>query len=211
MTDSSKTQSLTSTDADTAQEVTHAIDHALAAAADSDDVRDTAGAESPAGPRSPRKRLVAYGLLLVLTLAAVAGAAFTVWRDSTDQSAQTAGVAAVGAATETTIAMLSYTPENSSTDLPAAADRLAEPFRDQYAKLINEVVIPGSKEKQISAVASVPAAASVSATRDTAVVLLFVNQTITVGQDPSSSTASCIQVSLTKVADRWLISHFEPV
>jgi Mce-associated membrane protein len=73
------------------------------------------------------------------------------------------------------------------------------------------MVVPGSREKQISAVASVPAAASVSATDDSAVVLLFVNQTINIGSDAPSGTASCVRVTLAKVDGRWLISKFEPV
>jgi Mce-associated membrane protein len=72
-------------------------------------------------------------------------------------------------------------------------------------------VIPGAKQKNISAVASVPAAAPVSSTENHAVVLVFVNQTITIGNDPPTSTASSVRVTLDKVAQRWLISQFEPV
>jgi Mce-associated membrane protein len=73
------------------------------------------------------------------------------------------------------------------------------------------VVIPGAKEKQIAAIASVPAAASVSVEPDEAVVLLFVNQTVTVGSDPPTDTASSVRVTLEKDGDRWLISKFDPV
>jgi Mce-associated membrane protein len=72
-------------------------------------------------------------------------------------------------------------------------------------------VIPGAKEKQISAVASVPAAASVSADPGEAVVLLFVNQTVTVGNGAPTDTASSVRITLDKVGERWLISKFEPV
>ncbi|MGB0437782.1 MAG: hypothetical protein ACPGIJ_12530, partial [Mycobacterium sp.] len=74
-----------------------------------------------------------------------------------------------------------------------------------------DVVIPGAKEQRIAAVASVPAAASVSATPTEAVALIFVNQTVSVGQDPPTDTASRLQVTLEKVGDRWLISQFDPV
>jgi Mce-associated membrane protein len=84
-------------------------------------------------------------------------------------------------------------------------------FQDSYTSLTNDVVIPGAKEKQIAAVASVPAAASVSATPTEAVVLLFVNQTVTVGPDVPTDTASSVRVTLEKVGDRWLISKFDPV
>jgi Mce-associated membrane protein len=73
------------------------------------------------------------------------------------------------------------------------------------------VVIPGSKQKHVSAVANVPAAASMSASADHAEVLVFVNQTITVGNDPPTDTASRVRVTLDKIGGRWLISAFEPV
>ena len=81
------------------------------------------------------------------------------------------------AAKDSTIALLSYKPDTVEQQLGAARDLLTGEFRDSYTSLTNDVVIPGAKEKQISAVASVPAAASVSADPNQAVVLLFVNQT----------------------------------
>jgi len=57
----------------------------------------------------------------------------------------------------------------------------------------------------------VPAAASVSAESNHAVVLVFVNQTVVVGGDPPTDTASSVRVTLDKVGDKWLISAFDPV
>jgi Mce-associated membrane protein len=77
--------------------------------------------------------------------------------------------------------------------------------------LTHDLVIPGAKQKQISAVATVPAAAATSATPTHAVVLLFVNQSVVVGQSAPTSTASSVRVTLDKVGARWLISQFDPV
>ena len=115
------------------------------------------------------------------------------------------------AAKDSTIAMLSYKPDTVEQQLNAARDLLTGEFRDSYTSLINDVVIPGAKQKQISAVASVPAAASVSADPNHAVVLVFVNQTVVVGQDAPTDTASSVRVTMDKVGDRWLISEFDPV
>ena len=82
-----------------------------------------------------------------------------------------------------------------------ARDRLTGEFRDQYTSLINDVVIPGAKEKQISAVANVPEAASVSANPGHAVVLVFVNQTVVVGTGAPTDTASSVRITLDKVGD----------
>jgi Mce-associated membrane protein len=77
--------------------------------------------------------------------------------------------------------------------------------------LTNDVVIPGAKQKQISAVATVPGATSMSASPSHAVVLVFVNQTVIVGKDAPSSTTSAVKVTLDKSDGRWLISDFTPV
>jgi Mce-associated membrane protein len=66
-------------------------------------------------------------------------------------------------------------------------ESLTGKFRDSYTALINDLVIPGSKEKKITAVATVPAAASVSASQNHAVALVFVNQTIIIGSDAPST------------------------
>jgi len=117
----------------------------------------------------------------------------------------------VQAARDITIALLSYTPDQVEQQLGDARNLLTGEFRDSYTSLTNDVVIPGAREKQISAVASVPAAASVSATATEAVVLVFVNQTVIVGQDAPTDTASSVRVTLEKVGDSWLISKFDPV
>ena len=72
-------------------------------------------------------------------------------------------------------------------------------------------MIPGAKQQQISAAASVPAAAAVSAQARTAVVLVFVNQTVAVGQDAPTGTTSSVRVTLEKQGDRWLIANFDPL
>jgi Mce-associated membrane protein len=117
----------------------------------------------------------------------------------------------MNAAKDSTIKMLSYKPDTVDQQLNSARDLLTGEFRNSYTTLINDVVIPGAQQKQISAVASVPAAASVSAEPKHAVVLIFVNQTVVVGQGAPSDTASSVRVTMEKVDDRWLISEFEPV
>lgn len=44
-----------------------------------------------------------------------------------------------------------------------------------------------------------------------AVVLLFVDQTVIIGTDAPTDTASTVRVSLDKVGNRWLISSFDPI
>jgi Mce-associated membrane protein len=174
---------------------------------------DDAGADVP--QRSPKwfraKRILIFGVVPVLSLILAAGSGYLKWQVGSTRDAQMAAVASVQAATENTLAILSYQPDTVDKQLNGARDRLAEPFKDQYTKLISDVVIPGSKQKKISAVATVPAAASMSATANHAVVLVFIDQSIVIGTDAPTSTSSTVRVTLDKEGDRWLISQFDPV
>jgi len=57
----------------------------------------------------------------------------------------------------------------------------------------------------------VPAAASISATSNRAVVLVFIDQSIVIGTNAPTTTSSTVRVTLEKERDRWLISQFDPV
>lgn len=156
-------------------------------------------------------RAIVYVVLPALALLLASAAGFLKWQDGSARDATTARTESVRAATDSTIALLSYKPDTVEKDLDAARGRLAGTFLSAYTSLTHDVVIPGAKQKQISAVATVPAAASTSATGNHAVVLLFVNQTVIIGQDAPTNTASSVRVTLDKVGGRWLISQFDPV
>ena len=161
--------------------------------------------------RTDWTRVVAFAVLPALALGLALGAGYLKWRDNSVRDGQIAAATSVQAARDSTIALLSYTPDKVDQQLGDARNLLTGDFQASYTSLTNDVVIPGAKEKQIAAVATVPAAASVSATPQKAVVLVFVNQTVTVGQDAPTDTNSSVRVTLEKVGNRWLISEFDPV
>jgi Mce-associated membrane protein len=161
--------------------------------------------------RIPWARVLAFGVLPSLVLGLSVAAAWLKWDDASARASQTASIESVAAAKDSAVAMLSYQPESVEKDLDAAQGRLTGSFKTSYAQLIHDVVIPGAKQRHISAVASIPAAAPVTANPKHAVVLLFVDQTVIIGTDAPTDTASTVRVSLDKVGDRWLISSFDPI
>lgn len=176
--------------------------------ADHDDV-----AEAPAEPvgRFSWRRLLVYGVVPALALILALVAAYLKLQADSAALSQVAAGQSTQAASASTIAMLSYHPDTVEKDLTAAADRMTGTFRAEYTKLINDLVIPGAKQKKISAVATVPGAAPVSATENHAVVLVFVNDAITIGDGAPTDNASTVRVTLDKVHNQWLISHFDPI
>lgn len=156
-------------------------------------------------------RVLAYGILPGLALVLALGAGFLKWQDNSVRDGDSAAVESVQVAKDSTIALLSYKPDTVEQQLTDARSLLTGDFQQAYTELTTDVVIPGAKEKQISAVATVPAAAAVEAEPNRAVVLVFVNQTVVVGADAPTDTASSVRVTLEKTGDRWLISGFDPV
>ena len=157
------------------------------------------------------KRALVYGVLPGLALLLALGAGFLKWQDSSIRDDDLARIESVQFARDSTVAMLSYRPDTVDKDFGAARELLTGDFKNAYTSLTNDVVIPGAKQKQISAVASVPAVASVSADPNHAVALVFVNQTVIVGTDAPTDTASSVKVTMDKVGGCWLISGFDPI
>jgi Mce-associated membrane protein len=177
-----------------------------------DHTEDTEGAKPlPRRRRIRWSRLAVFWVLPILALSLAAAAGYLKWQGTSVRESGTAGIEAVAAAKDSTVALLSYQPDSVEKDLGAGRDRLAGKFKDSYTQLAHDVVIPGAKKQHISAVATVPAAALVSATPNHAVALVYVNQTVTVGNEAPSDTASSVRVTLDKVGGRWLISAFDPV
>jgi Mce-associated membrane protein len=182
--------------------------------ASSDDAH-TEDAEDVTPPARWRRiqwsRVLAFGVLPLLAVVIAAGAGFLKWQDAWVRGSKVAGIESVAAAKDSTVALLSYQPDTVDKDLRAARNRLTGGFKDSYTQLIQDVVIPGAKKQNISAVATVPAAASVSATPNHAVALLFVDQTVAVGNDAPTSSSSIVRVTMDKTGGRWLISAFDPI
>jgi Mce-associated membrane protein len=209
--DASETESVEEPPAESVQAVTMADDTEATEAAIEVDGSEHDEQSTGLARHVRWSRAIVFVALPALALLLASAAGFLKWQDGSARESGAARTESVRAATDSTIALLSYKPDTVEKDLDAARGRLTGSFLNVYTSLTHDVVIPGAKQKQISAIATVPAAASTSATENHAVVLLFVNQTVTIGQDAPTNTASSVRVTLDKVGGRWLISQFDPV
>jgi len=190
------------------------IDERIDDEAEAADEADLVGVEEVSSKQVSRfswTRIVAVGVLPAVALLLAVGDGYLRWLDGSAHASRVAAEQSVKAATDSTIAILSYRPDTVDRDLTGAVGRLTGGFRQQYTQLVTDVVAPGAKQQHISAVATVPVAASVSATENHAVVLVFIDQTTTIGNDAPTQTTSSVRITLEKVRDRWLISQFDPV
>lgn len=161
-------------------------------------------------PWRRRLRTTGLGIVSVAAMLAAVAAAYLKYQYAQDTYATRASIESVQAAKGATVALLSYNPQDAQPKLTAAADLLTGTFRDSYTSLTRDVVIPGAQQEQISATATVAAAASLSATDNNAVVIVFINQTVIMANDAPTQTSSVIEVTLQKHENHWLISGFDP-
>ena len=154
-------------------------------------------------------RVTAYRVLpaLAVVLAAAAGG---LWYLTSRHGNEADRTAVIKVASDGTTALLSYEPDTVRQQLTDARKLLTTPFLDEYTTLTKSV-IPGAEQRHISAATSVPAAAAVSVEENHAVVLVFVNQTVRVGDQPPTSTPTSARVTLERLGGQWLIAKFEPV
>ncbi|TFV59722.1 twin-arginine translocation pathway signal [Mycobacterium sp. PS03-16] len=196
-----------------AAESTENRDDDIEATATEDPARDDDARSDARVPRARRARIGAL-VLVAAVVAAVSGAGWLyLFQYRVDE--QTDGEAAevvLDAATDGTVALLSYAPETLDDDLSTAKARLTGDFLNYYTDFTDKVVAPAAKEKSVKTEAKVVQAAIAELKPDSAVALLFVNQATTSTENPDGAFASSsIKVGLTKVDDTWLISSFDPV
>lgn len=179
-----------------------------AAAADESDEPADAPAETE--PARGRSRVSVPVVLAAVALVLAVTCAVLRWLIVAQDQSDTARDEAVQAAKEITAEMLSYETETVDQQLTAARDRMTGEFLGKYSAMINEVV-PAAHAQQIAAVAEVLRAGVVSAKPDSAELVLFVNQSVQVGNNMPQKTASVARATLVKEGDRWMLSKYEPV
>jgi Mce-associated membrane protein len=152
-------------------------------------------------------------LLAALTIAAIGLAVFVFFfyyrpdRQIDDAAAQRA----IRAASAGVVASLSYSPASMDTDFARAKSHLTGDFLAYYDKFTKEVVTPMVQQKQIAQTAVVVRAAISELHPDSAVVLVFLNETTTSkNKREPLTTPSSVRISLTKVNGSWLISKLDP-
>jgi Mce-associated membrane protein len=175
------------------------------------DDRSADVAERPSRGLRSKVAVVALAVALLASVGAASWLYFFQFRPDQQTDADAAKVA-VDAATEGSVALLSYSPETLEQNFTAAKSRLTGDFLTYYTQFTEQVVTPAAKQKAVKTEAAVVQAAVSELQPDSAEVLLFINQTTTSKENPDGAyAASAVKVGLTKIDGAWLISAFDPV
>jgi len=154
-----------------------------------------------------RFRSIALGTVLAaLALAVLAG--LQAHRAAATADARTDALAAARTRVPD---LLSYHKSTLEDDLDWALDQTTGSFTDDYEQILTDVVEPTAKRRGISTEASISAAGVVSGDRDEVVVLVFLTQTTTAGNDRTSVSGSRVEVTMKRSGDDWKIAGLQPV
>lgn len=157
-----------------------------------------------------RWRSILATALVVVTIGAAVGLFFVQYRPD-QQMSDAAARQAIQVASDGAVALLSYSFDTLDRDFAAAKSRLTGNFLAYYSKF-SEQIAAGAMQGQLTTTAKVIRAAISDLHPDSAVVLVFVNQTTTSKRKPEPIEAhSSILVRLTKINGSWLIANFDPV
>lgn len=168
----------------------------------------------PPEPRARRKVKVVPIVLISLLLISGGGAGWLYFKQYRPDKQTDAGVAAAvaNAASDGTVALLSYSPDSLDKDFANAKSHLSGDFLSYYNQFTEQIVAPAAKQKSLKTNARVLGAAVQELHPDSAVVLVLVDQSTTSKDNPDPAmAASSVLVSMARVNGTWLITKFEPV
>ncbi len=149
--------------------------------------------------------------LVIASLALLGGLYWFLYRPDRATDAAVAK-AAITAASDGTVAVLSYSPDTLDHDFSSAKSHLTGEFLSYYDQFTRQIVAPASKQKAVKTNAVVLRAAVSDLQPNSAVILVFVNQSTQSKDRPEPTfTNSSVTVTLTKANGKWLISSFTPI
>ncbi len=147
--------------------------------------------------------------VLLLTSTAVAVGLFVVDYRPDQQTDKASAREVIKAASEGAVALLTYSPDTLNQDFANAKSRLTDDFRDYYTRFTEQIVAP-TAQRGLTTKVRVVRAAVAELHPDSAVVLVFIDQTTASPDKPQpATTGSSVRVTLAKVKQSWLIAKFD--
>jgi Mce-associated membrane protein len=184
------------------------------------------GAQPPEGPARLRRlaavrrcgrwclarwRSIVAASVVVAAVGVAAGVYLVLYRPD-QQVGDAAARGAIQAASDGAAAVLSYSYDHLNRDFDNAKSRITGDFLAYYNKFADDAIAPTAQQGQLTATAKVIRAAVAELHPDSAVVLVFVDQTTaSVKKKDPEKTQSAVVVTLRKVNGSWLIAKFDPV
>lgn len=176
------------------------------------DIEPVAGEPSRRSvPKKFRDALPLLILILAIIAVVLTSVQFLVHRGEV-RTLESARESVAGVASDAAVAVLSYRAETVDQDLESASTRLTGDFLDSFTSLADQIIAPTARDKKITMQATSVGSAIASVTSQRAEVLVYVNQIVTMADNPTpSQSASAVRVGMVDIDGAWLVDSFTPL
>jgi Mce-associated membrane protein len=160
-----------------------------------------------------RRRLLAIaGSVLVAAFIGLSAASgWFYWNRVEIRGEQTARTVLPHQAAKDIPMVFAYEYQTIERSLTDAYSLLTPDYRQEFKKSVNAQIIPEAKKREVVVQANVVGVGVMSAKRESATVMVYMNRTVTDKSRQPVFDGSRIRVDYKKVGDKWLIAFITPI
>src|SRR3974390_2577265 len=145
----------------------------------------------------------------IIGLSAAAGWFF--WEGGETRGEQAARAILPQLAAKEIPALSAYDYQTVERSLSAAYPLLTPDYRQEFQKSANAQIIPAAKKREVVVQANVVGVGVMSAKRDSASVMVYMNRTVTDKSRQPLYDGSRLRVDFKKIGKQWLIAYITPI
>ena len=163
-------------------------------------------------PRSLGWLIAVAGCLLVVVFVGLAAAAgWFYWQRVETRGEQTARALLPQLAAKEVPEVFAYDYQTVERSLTAAYPLLTPEYRQEFRKSADAQIIPEAKKREVVVQANVVGVGVMTAKRDSASVMVYMNRTVTDKSRQPLYDGSRLRVDFKKVGKQWLIAYITPI
>ena len=154
---------------------------------------------------------VAGSLSIALVVGLSGAAGWFYWERVATRGEAAARAVLPKLATQEIPEVFAYDYQTVERSLSAAYPLLTPAYRQEFQKSANAQIIPEAKKREVVVQANVVGVGVMSAKRDSASVMVYLNRTVTDKSRQPLYDGSRLRVDFTKVGKQWLIAYITPI
>lgn len=155
--------------------------------------------------------VVAGYLMIVVFVGLSAAAGWFYWGRVQSRGEEAARAVLPGLATKEIPEVFAYDYQTVERSLSDAYPLLTPDYRQEFRKSANAQIIPEAKKREVVVQANVVGVGVMSAKRESASLMVYMNRTVTDKTRQPLYDGSRLRVDFKKIGKQWLIAYITPI
>ena len=159
-----------------------------------------------------RRLLAAAGVFAVLIVVGLSAAGgWFYWDRVQTRGEETARAVLTHQAADDIPKVFAYDYQTVERSLAAAYPLLTPDYRQEFQRSANAQIIPEAKKREVVVQANVVGTGVITAKRDSASVMVYMNRTVTDKSRQPLYDGSRLRVDFQRIDGKWLIAYITPI